>query len=342
MGAFALRDFIFMMGELQVDAAAVNVEGLTQIFAGHRAAFDMPARAATAPGRIPAWKRIVRRLPQHEIHRVLLVGRHFHPRTRDHLVQAAARQLAVIGLGRHIEQHMAIGGIGMASSNQLFDDAQHLRNMLGGTRRHAGRQVAQGGDIFFIDARGFLGQGPDGDAALGGARVDLVVHVGDVADIGDMRVAIDVAQQPEQHIEDDHGPRIADMGEVVNRGAADIHAHVLRIDRRELVFGLGQGVEEAQGHRTARKRRGRKRFRQTEKLRARSAANSNSGLTRNDHAVSPLSRATDLSRPIRGNSFLSSGPCSSPVSASLNGWNSPLPLAPVWVETALVQAPHVS
>jgi hypothetical protein len=58
-----------------------------------------------------------------------------------------------------------------------------------------------------------------------------------------------VAQQPEQHIEHDHRAGIADMGKVVNRGAADIHPHILGIERREDVFGFGQGVEEAQGHR---------------------------------------------------------------------------------------------
>ena len=35
-------------------------------------------------------------------------------------------------------------------------------------------------------------------------------------------------QQPEQHVEHDHRPRIADMGEVVDRRPAHIHAHVLR------------------------------------------------------------------------------------------------------------------
>ena len=96
--------------------------------------------------------------------------------------------------------------------------------MFGGARLMRGRQAAQRCHIFVIDARGFFRQLADGDAALGGARVDLVVHVGDVAHIGDMRLAINVAQQPEQHVEHDHGPRIADMGEVVDRRAADIHA----------------------------------------------------------------------------------------------------------------------
>ena len=67
-------------------------------------------------------------------------------------------------------------------------------------------------------------------------RVDLVVDVGDVADVRDVLRPIDVAQQPEQHVEHDHGPRVADMGVVVDRRPADVHANVFRIDGLE--FGL--------------------------------------------------------------------------------------------------------
>jgi hypothetical protein len=38
-------------------------------------------------------------------------------------------------------------------------------------------------------------------------------------------------QQPVEHVEHHHGPRIAQMRAIVDRGAADIHAHVLRVDR---------------------------------------------------------------------------------------------------------------
>ena len=72
---------------------------------------------------------------------------------------------------------------------------------------------------------GLLGQLADRDAALGGARVDLVVDVGDVAHIGDVVGAVEMAQQAEQHVEHDDRPRIADMGEVVDRRPAHIHAH---------------------------------------------------------------------------------------------------------------------
>ena len=54
VGAFALRDFVLVVRELQVDAAGVDVDGLAQVRLGHRRALDVPARAAAAPGRVPA------------------------------------------------------------------------------------------------------------------------------------------------------------------------------------------------------------------------------------------------------------------------------------------------
>src|SRR3546814_2097514 len=67
----------------------------------------MPARPATAPGAVPARQVGRRRLPQHEIGRVALVGGHLDAGAGDHVVTAAARQPAVFGKGRHAEQHMA-------------------------------------------------------------------------------------------------------------------------------------------------------------------------------------------------------------------------------------------
>ena len=78
-----------------------------------------------------------------------------------------------------------------------------------------------------------------------GAVVDLVVDVGDVADIGDVLVAVEMPQQPEQHVEHDDRARVADMGEVIDRRPADIHAHVGGIERHEGALFLGQGIVES-------------------------------------------------------------------------------------------------
>ena len=81
-----------MMREDEVDAAAMDVEDLAESASGHRRALDVPARptgrgdaAGGRPGRLAR----PRRLPQHEVHGVLLVGRHFDARARLHLLQRA-------------------------------------------------------------------------------------------------------------------------------------------------------------------------------------------------------------------------------------------------------------
>src|SRR3546814_4365649 len=57
--------------------------------------------------------------------------------------------------------------------------------------------------------------------------IDLVVDVGDVADIDDLGIGL--PQQPVERVEDDHGPRIADMGVVVDgRARSEEHTSELQ------------------------------------------------------------------------------------------------------------------
>ena len=121
----------------------------------------------------------------------------------------------------------------------------------GSTRR---RQAAERRDVVLELLLGLFRHGADrlverGRDFLGRARVDLVVDVGDVAHVGDVLGAVEMAQQPEQHVEHDHRPRIADMGEVVDRRPAHIHAHARGIDRGEQPLLAGQRIVELQFHR---------------------------------------------------------------------------------------------
>ena len=153
----------------------------------------------------------------------------------------------------------------MAVGHQPLDDRAHLRNVLGGARFPGGTQAAQRIDIGVKLPLGLLGDPADrlvqrqvGEVARG-ARVDLVVDVGDVADIADMVRAVDVPQQAEQHVEHDHRASVADMGKVVDRGPADIHPHMGRIERPERLLVLRQGIVETEFHRSSiQKRRARR------------------------------------------------------------------------------------
>jgi hypothetical protein len=124
--------------------------------------------------------------------------------------------------------------------------------MLGGARLAGGRQAAERSYVVLVLLVGLLGD--DADCLVQwqvwivarGACVDLVVDVGDVAHVVDMIGAVEVPQQPEQHVEDDRRPRVADMRIVVNRRAADIHAHIVGVDRDEILLRACQRVVKSQ------------------------------------------------------------------------------------------------
>jgi len=76
---FALGHFALVVGEDVLQAAAVDVERLAQVFGGHGRAFDVPAGEAHAPRAVPA-QDVLRFgfLPQSEVGRVALLLAHGH------------------------------------------------------------------------------------------------------------------------------------------------------------------------------------------------------------------------------------------------------------------------
>ena len=66
------------MGEEQVFSAAMDVEGLAQVFHAHRRAFDMPAGTARAPGAVPGGFARLGSFPQRKIRRVFLIAVHVY------------------------------------------------------------------------------------------------------------------------------------------------------------------------------------------------------------------------------------------------------------------------
>jgi pyruvate/2-oxoglutarate dehydrogenase complex dihydrolipoamide acyltransferase (E2) component len=77
---------------------------------------------------------------------------------------------------------------------------------------------------------------------------DLVFHVGDVAHVGYVLGAVEVAQEPEQDVEDHGGPGVADVGIVVDRGPADVEPHVVFVDRFEALLLARKGVVDLDRH----------------------------------------------------------------------------------------------
>src|SRR5699024_4638942 len=100
-GRVGLGDLVLVVREAQVDAAAVDVEGLAEVLARHRRAFQMPSGPATAPGGVPAGAGrigVLGRLPQREIAGVALIGG-LVLLDRGQLVQALVGEPAVLWPG---------------------------------------------------------------------------------------------------------------------------------------------------------------------------------------------------------------------------------------------------
>ena len=250
--AFALRHLVLVVRELQVDTAGVDVDALAQVGGGHGRAFDVPARAAAPPGRVPARQIVAGGLPQHEVAGAALVRRHLDPGTGEHLVGVAAGQLAVAWEGVDREQHVAFGRVGVAGVDQPPDHLHHLRDVRGGRRFDVRREVAvhpERGHVLAVGGGETVGDRRDRHAGRARGGVDLVVDVGDVARVAQRAVA--PPQQGGEHPEHHRAARVADMHVVVDRGPADVHGRAGRVGGRECLDPAGQAVEQVQGHRRA-------------------------------------------------------------------------------------------
>jgi hypothetical protein len=149
----------------------------------------------------------------------------------------------------HVEQDMPLGRIGMTASDQAFDHRDHLGDEIGRARLLELRIVAvidaEGGHVVVEPLGGGAGELVNLDPLLGRAVDDLVLHIGDVAHIGDVLGPVDVAQQPIEHVEHHHGPGIAQMRAVIDGGSTDIHAHVFGVDRLQPFHSPRHGVAQS-------------------------------------------------------------------------------------------------
>src|SRR5689334_5575582 len=109
------------MREDEVEPAAMDVDGFAQMAFDHRRAFDMPTRAAAAPGGIPADHAVDARFPHYEVGRVALVRRHLDPCARNHRVAITLAEDAVVEIARHSEEDMPLRFISVAALDQTRD-----------------------------------------------------------------------------------------------------------------------------------------------------------------------------------------------------------------------------
>ena len=106
----------------------------------------------------------------------------------------------------------------------------------GPARRHpsAATSVVELPLCLFSDAADGVGSA-EGPGSTPSRRARFILSSTSVIfpNVGDVILAVEMAEETEEHVEDDDGPGVADVREVVDRRPADIHPHVGRIDRDE-------------------------------------------------------------------------------------------------------------
>ena len=238
--ALALRYLVFMVGEEQILAAAVNIEGFAQVFHAHGAALNVPAGTAHAPGAGPGRLAGLLRLPYGKIGGVLLGAVHFDACAGFQIFQVLARQAAVAGEGGGIKVHVAVYLIGQPLVHQPLHQRDDLGNMLGGAGMHGGGTDAQRLRVLIILGDKAIAQLLDGDAFFIGAADHLIVDIGEILHKRNLVAAM--LQIPAQHVEHDKGTGVADMKIIVYRRAAGIDARFARMNGHKLFLAAGFAV----------------------------------------------------------------------------------------------------
>ena len=233
-GSFRLGDFIFMVREDQIAAAAVEIKGRAQIFHAHGRAFNMPAGPPFTPGGIPGRFTGFGRFPQGKVHGILFPVVHIHPGPCQHIIQVTAGKAAVTREFFHTVIHIAVHHIGESVVNQCLDRIDNVRNMAGypGINLHTT-------DIQLIHHLKIRFDVTAADITpLYTLRIrcidDLVIHVSKILHM--QHIVPFVFQETVDHIPGHKGAGVADMRMVIRGYAADINARLPRIHGNKFFF----------------------------------------------------------------------------------------------------------
>ena len=237
---FGLGDFIFMVRENQIAAAAVEIKGIAEILIAHSRAFDMPARTARSPGAFPRRFARLSAFPQSEVHRIVLAVVYFDAGAGHHVVEAAAAQFAVAGKFFHAVIYVVVDDVCETLFNEHFNHVDDFFHML----RYAGVFVGPADMelVHDVEVRRNITVGNRIPRyAFAVSRIDdLIVYVGKVLN---MRYFIaQVFQVALDDVPGDEGTGVAHMGMIVRRDAADVHLDLSRRDGRKRFFFTSQRI----------------------------------------------------------------------------------------------------
>ena len=250
-GPFRLRDFVLVVREDQIDAAAVKVDRqLAEQLRRHRGTLDVPPGAARRQAGLPRRLSRFDGLPENEIPRVVLfvlVAVDARAALDPGVIEP--RELAVFGKGRNFVVDGSVGRIGVAVALERLDHAGHRRDVIGRARRVLDRLEAECRRVALEGLDELLRMFAQRLPRLQGFRDGSIVDVGVVAHLPD-GIAFELERAP-QDIERDERAEVADVATRVHRQPARVHPHRLAIRGGKRFFASCQGIEEshpASGH----------------------------------------------------------------------------------------------
>ena len=180
-------------------------------------------------------------LPQHEIERIELEFVDLHPRARAQLVDLLAGKRTVARKFAHRIHHIAVRReVGVSLVDQRLRHGDDGRDELGRARLEIRDLQPERRTVLLHGEREAPRELGPVLAVLRRALNDLVVDVGDVANVGDLEAAR--AQVALHQIEHRQHPRVTEVNVVVHGDAADVHAHFVAAQRLELRLAAGQRI----------------------------------------------------------------------------------------------------
>jgi len=253
--ALALGDLVFVVGETQVDAAAVQVQGLAEVMDAHGAAFDMPAGAALAPGAGPAVVAVLGLggFPEREVgdaFAVVFVGvvglASAVGGLRLERLTVEMGEFAVVRLAGDAEVDGAVPPqVGVAVCHEVFDHGDHLGDVGGGAGLLVRGEHVERRAVGVKALRPALGEGHEGLAGFAGLADGLVVHVGDVAHMPDL-VPRCLENAPEDILEQE-GAEVPDVRRAIDSRPAAVAADGPAVAGFERAGPAAEGVVERDG-----------------------------------------------------------------------------------------------
>ena len=237
---FGLGDFIFMMRENEVTAAAVEVKGIAEVLMAHGRAFDVPARTAFAPGAVPCRFARFSTLPEGKVHGIVFTVVNFDAGAGFHVVEAAAAQFTVVVKFFNAVIDVVVDDVGIALIDEAlyhFDDVIHVFRDAGITVSPTDMELIHDVEVSRNVA---VGNRIPADAFPIGGIDDLVVDVGEVLDMRDF-----IAEVFQIALDDVPGYErtgIPHVGMVIRRNATDIHFDLARRDGNEGLLFTSQRI----------------------------------------------------------------------------------------------------